>query len=38
MHTTVEMVQKEDVEGVIKIIYETVKRINPEKKYNYFNS
>ena len=38
MHTTVEMVQKEDVEGVIKIIYETVKRINPNKKYNYFSS
>ena len=30
--------QKEDIEGVIKIIYETVKRINPKKKYNYFNS
>ena len=37
MHTTVEMVQKEDIEGVIKIIYETVKRINPKKNYNYFN-
>ena len=28
----------ENVEGVIKIIYETVKRINPNKKYNYFSS
>ena len=38
MHTTVEMVQKEDIEGVIQIIYETIKRINPKNKYDYFNS
>ena len=38
MHTTVEMVQKEDVEGVIRMIYETLKRINPNKKYDYFSS
>ena len=37
MHTTVEMVQKEDIEGVIQIIYETIKRINPKNKYDYFN-
>ena len=37
MHTTVEMVQKEDVEGVIKMIYETVKMIDPNKNYDYFS-
>ena len=36
MHTTVEMVHKDDVENVIKLIYETLLNINPEKKFNYF--
>lgn len=37
MHTTVEMVQKEDVEGVIQLIYETLLTINPEDSLSYFD-
>jgi len=36
MHTTVEMVQKEDVENVIKLIYETIQKIKPKESFNYF--
>ena len=36
MHTTVEMVQKDDVENVIRLIYETVQKINPGESFNYF--
>jgi len=36
MHTTVEMVQKEDVENVIRLIYETVQKIKPGESFNYF--
>ncbi|MFQ3351445.1 MAG: putative aminopeptidase FrvX [Candidatus Marivariicella framensis] len=36
MHTTVEMVQKEDVENVIKLIYETIQKIKPGESFNYF--
>lgn len=36
MHTTVEMVHKQDVESVIKLIYETLLKINPEKSLSYF--
>ena len=35
MHTTVEMVSKEDVGNVIKLIYETVLKIKPEMKLKY---
>jgi len=37
MHTTVEMVQKEDVENVIRLIYETLLTINPEDSLSYFD-
>jgi putative aminopeptidase FrvX len=37
MHTTVEMVQKEDVENVIRLIYETLLTIKPEDSFNYFD-
>ena len=35
MHTTVEMVAKEDVGNVIKLIYETILKIKPEMKLKY---
>jgi len=38
MHTTVEMVDKGDVESVIKLIYETLLQIDPKKSFSYFNS
>jgi putative aminopeptidase FrvX len=37
MHTTVEMVQKEDVENVIRLIYETLLTIKPKDSFNYFD-
>ena len=37
MHTTVEMVQKEDVENVIQLIYETLLTINPDDSLSYFD-
>ena len=37
MHTTVEMVQKEDVENVIKLIYETLKNIKSNESFSYFD-
>src|SRR5690606_17850220 len=36
MHTTVEMVHKNDVENVIKLIYETLLRIDNNHDFNYF--
>ena len=36
MHTTVEMVQKEDVENVIRLIYETIQKIKLGESFNYF--
>lgn len=36
MHTTVEMVHKEDVENVIKLIYESLLRIKPDSSFSYF--
>ncbi len=36
MHTTVEMVHKEDVENVIKLIYETVLNLENEATFSYF--
>ncbi len=37
MHTTVEMVQKEDVENVIRLIYETLKNIKSNESFSYFD-
>ena len=36
MHTTVEMVHREDVENVIKMIYETLLRIKDGDTFSYF--
>ncbi|MFK8162087.1 MAG: M42 family metallopeptidase [Lewinella sp.] len=36
MHTTVEMAHKDDVEGVIKLIYETLQRIDGGMSFKYF--
>ena len=36
MHTTVEMVQREDVENVIKLIYETLLKIENNHDFSYF--
>ena len=36
MHTTVEMVQKNDVENVIKLIYETLLTIKNGEDFSYF--
>ncbi|UMB55491.1 M42 family metallopeptidase [Lutibacter sp. A64] len=37
MHTTVEMVHKDDVENVIRLIYESLLKIDPKKGFSYFN-
>ncbi len=36
MHTTVETVHQDDVENVIRLIYETLLNINPDETYSYF--
>lgn len=36
MHTTVEMVHREDVENVIKLIYETLLKMENNETYSYF--
>ena len=36
MHTTVEMVHRDDVENVIRLIYESLQAIDPKKSFNYF--
>ncbi len=36
MHTTVEMVHKEDVENVIRLIYETLLKMKSEESFSYF--
>jgi len=36
MHTTVEMVHKDDVENVIRIIYETLLKIKEGDTFSYF--
>ena len=36
MHTTVELVSKEDVENVIRLIYETLLTIGPDDDFSYF--
>ena len=37
MHTTVEMVHKSDVENVIKLIYESLLRIEKDETFSYFD-
>src|SRR5690606_31712566 len=37
MHTTVEMVQKEDVENVVRLIYESLLRMKTGDTYSYFD-
>ena len=37
MHTTVEMVHKDDVENVIRLIYESLLFIDPKKGFSYFD-
>ncbi|MBP7174445.1 MAG: M42 family peptidase, partial [Cloacibacterium sp.] len=36
MHTTVEMVEKQDVQHVIQLIYETLLQIKPDMQLKYF--
>jgi putative aminopeptidase FrvX len=36
MHTTVEMVHREDVENVIKLIYETLLKMENDETFSYF--
>jgi len=36
MHTTVEMVDKKDVENTIQLMYETIKRIDVGEDFSYF--
>jgi putative aminopeptidase FrvX len=36
MHTTVETVDKNDVENLIRLMFETIKRVSPEISLNYF--
>jgi putative aminopeptidase FrvX len=36
MHTTVEMVHKEDVENVIRLIYETLLNLKKDESFTYF--
>ena len=37
MHTTVEMVSIDDVAHLVKLMYETVKTIDPKKSFKYFS-
>ncbi len=36
MHTTVEMLHKDDIENTIRLIYETLLTLTPKTKLNYF--
>jgi putative aminopeptidase FrvX len=36
MHTTVEMLHKDDVENTIKLIYESVLALTPKTNLSYF--
>jgi putative aminopeptidase FrvX len=36
MHTTVEMVHRDDVENVIKLIYETLLKMKNNETFSYF--
>lgn len=37
MHTTVEMCHKDDVEGTIALIYQTLKKLTPKTSMSYFD-
>jgi len=37
MHTTVEMCDKNDVESLVKLIFETLKKITPKTTFKYFD-
>ena len=37
MHTTVEMCDKNDVENLVKLIYETLQKITPKTSFKYFD-
>jgi putative aminopeptidase FrvX len=37
MHTTVEMVHKDDVNNLIRLIFESLKRIKAHHDFRYFN-
>jgi len=37
MHTTVEMCHKDDVEGTIALIYNSLKRLKPTQSFSYFD-
>jgi len=37
MHTTVEMVHRDDVENVIKLIYESLLKIKGDETFSYFD-
>ena len=37
MHTTVEMVHQDDVENVIRLIFESLLKIDPKKGFSYFD-
>ena len=37
MHTTVEMVHRDDVENVIKLIYESLLKLNNGDTFSYFD-
>lgn len=36
MHTTVEMIHKSDIEGTIRLMYETLLTLNPQTNLSYF--
>ena len=36
MHTTVEMLHKEDIENTIRLMYETLLTLTPKTRLNYF--
>ena len=36
MHTTVEMIHKEDMENVIRLMYETIQNIKAGESFSYF--
>jgi putative aminopeptidase FrvX len=37
MHTTVEMLHKDDIENTIRLMYETVLALTPETNLSYFD-
>ncbi len=37
MHTTVEMCHRDDVEGTISLIYNSLKRLKPTRSFSYFD-